>query len=107
MPDRPVLLLLAQVLSVTTEYLLGNTGNSDLPLADPPVVTDGPVGYIPDAVALTGLDVEDRHTVLRLLAALRSGDVEIRRHLIGQLKIIESAIEARRQQPRETESDVS
>lgn len=107
-PDRPVLLLLAQTFNVTVEYLLdSSTGIPENQLADPPVAAEGPSAYTPDAVALTGLDTEDRCTVLRLLAALRSGDAEIRRHLIGQLKIIESAIEARRHQPREERKDVS
>ena len=63
--------------------------------------------YTPDAVALTGLDADDRQTVVRLLDALRSGEEDVRRHLIGQLKIIEQALESRRQQSRKERRDAS
>jgi hypothetical protein len=102
-PEHPVLLLLAQTLNVSTEELLG----ASPPPAHAPVAREADPMDAPDAVALTGLDVEARCTVLRLLDALRSGDAEIRRHLIWQLKIIESAIEARRQHTREERTDVS
>lgn len=98
-PSRAVLYALSRELHVTPEYLLGLTAESREQPADSSVAADSRPNYIPDAIALTGLDAEDRRTVLRLLTALRSGDSEIRLLLIGQLKIIESAMEARRQQP--------
>ncbi len=98
-PDPPVIELLAKATGVPISYLTQDSrGQSDtVGLA---VVREPESGYLPDAVALTGLNAEERGTVLRLLDALRSGDQDIRRHLIGQLKIIESAMKARRQQPR-------
>lgn len=101
-PHETVLRALAQQLDVSVMELLGSESTA---LADVPVVREVDPVYPPDAVALTGLDLEDRRTVLRLLDALRSGDAEIRRHLIGQLKIIEVAMKARRQQPREESGD--
>lgn len=103
-PHQAVLRALAQTLDVSIDYLLGDSQNPGH-LADTPVAREPVEPYTPDAVALTGLDQEDRLTVLRLLDALRSGDAEIRRHLIGQLKIIETAMKARRQQPREESGD--
>lgn len=98
-PHETVLRALALQLSVTVAYLLG-TDQKAASLADAPGVKETVDRYAPDAVALTGLDLEERQTVLRLLQALRSGDGDVRRHLIGQLKLIETAVEARRQQPR-------
>jgi len=105
-PHQTVLQSLAGALGVTTAYLLGDSP-APSSLADAPVARESSPDYAPDAVALTGLDQEDRRTVLRLLNALRSGDAEIRRHLIGQLKIIEVAMKARRQQPRAESEDAS
>lgn len=105
-PHHAVVMALAQKLGVSTEYLLGDSLVSQ-DLADTPVARESDSTYTPDAVALTGLDLEDRRTVLRLLDALRSGDTEIRRHLIGQLKIIEQAMMARRQRPRAETEDAS
>ena len=105
-PHKAVLMALAAELSVSAEYLLGEQPESS-DLAESPGVCEVLGAYTPDAVALTGLDLEDRRTVLRLLEALRSGDAEIRRHLIGQLKIIEQAMVARRRQPRMEQEDAS
>jgi transcriptional regulator with XRE-family HTH domain len=99
-PDRPVLILLAQVLNTTEEALLSETTKAE-DKAEKLAVQEDLVVYIPDAVALTGLDADDRRTVIRLLNALRSGDAEVRWHLIRQLKIIEHALTARRQMPPE------
>lgn len=99
MPHISIVALLAQKLHVSADYLRG-TSPEPAPLADTPVVREATFPYPPDAVSLVGLNVEERRTVLRMLEALRSGDDEIRRHLIGQLKIIETAVQSRRQQPR-------
>lgn len=117
-PDMPVLLNCSRVLTVTVEWLLGVTPDTAGPglmaahesisgqhaplrqVVDQPVARESDPVYLPDAVALTGLDVEERQTMLRMLDALQSGDAEIRRHLIGQLKIIEVALNTRRKQPR-------
>jgi hypothetical protein len=95
-----VLILLAQVLNTTEEALLSETTKAE-DKAEKLAVQEDLVVYIPDAVALTGLDADDRRTVIRLLNALRSGDAEVRWHLIRQLKIIEHALTARRQMPPE------
>lgn len=54
--------------------------------------------YLPDAVSLVGMGEEERATMLRLRDAQKSGEDDIRRHLIGQLKIVGAAIQYRRQQ---------
>ncbi|BFU90114.1 MAG: hypothetical protein NTAFB01_13010 [Nitrospira sp.] len=117
MPDRPVLLLLAQTLNVPLESLLSDSTSAELHPSTSAewqaardlkgVAAEARLAYIPDAVALTGLDADDRRTVIRLLDALRSGDAEVRWHLIRQLKIIEDALVARRQMPRGEEQDAS
>ena len=108
-PHAAIVSALAQALGVSAAYLRGGPGDAPEPLvrlgqsgalADPPVVRELDPVYLPDAVALTGLGAEERQTMLRMLDALRSGDEEIRRHLIGQLKIIEVALNTRRKQPR-------
>lgn len=117
-PDRPVVLLLAQTLNVTPEGLTGESTSADPPQPTSPewdplsrdikaVAAEARLSYIPDAVALTGLDADDRRTVVRLLDALRSGDAEVRWHLIRQLKIIIDALAYRRQQPRGEQQDAS
>lgn len=63
------------------------------------VAPDDPLAYFPDAVALTGLDADDRRTVIRLLHALRSGDADVRSYVLTELRLIEQALLARRQQP--------
>lgn len=103
-PHRAVLIALAETLKVAPSYLLG-TDAAPRPLADTPVAREVLSPYPHDAVSLAGLDVEERRTMIRMLDALRSGDAEIRRHLIGQLKIIEVALQSRRQQPRAEKED--
>lgn len=98
-PHQSMVAALAQQLDVTVDYLLG-TRQKLAAMADRPVACETEAGYPPDAIALTGLDVEERRTMLRMLDALRSGDAQVRQHLIGQLKIIEFALESRRQQSR-------
>lgn len=46
-----------------------------------------------------GLSEEDHETIARLVAALRSGDQQIRTHLIGQLRLIDELIQAKRAAP--------
>lgn len=112
-PHRSTLRALANHLGVTVEDLLGPSGNAASAELDSlsrdikGLAPDAQGDYIPDAVALTGLDAEDRRTVLFLLQALRSGDAEIRRHAIEQMKLIKLAMEARRQKSREENKDVS
>lgn len=101
-PHRAVLVALAHALGTSVEWLAADQADD---LANATVSREAEAPYTPDAVALTGLDADERNTVIRLLDALRSGDEEIRHHLIGQLKIIESAIKARRQQPRAERED--
>ena len=103
-PRHSVMLVLAKELSVPLNYLQGATVGTD---ERPTVAKETESVYIPDAVALTGLDDDERRTVLRLLDALRSGEPDIRRHLIGQLKIIEDAVRYLRMQPRSTRKDAS
>jgi transcriptional regulator with XRE-family HTH domain len=58
-PHHAIVMALAQKLSVSTEYLLGDSPIS-ANLADTPVAREPVEPYTPDAVALTGLDQEDR-----------------------------------------------
>lgn len=53
------------------------------------------VGGAPQA-ELSALDEEGKATVHRLIQALLHGDQQIKTHLIGQLKIIEDAVVARK-----------
>ncbi len=46
------------------------------------------------------LDDEERATVQRCVEALRIGDRDIREHLIGQMKLVEEAIQRRRSRKR-------
>ncbi|MDH5669344.1 MAG: helix-turn-helix domain-containing protein [Nitrospira sp.] len=105
-PHKTVLVALAGELDVSVDYLLGNTQEMT-PTAESNGMQESSACYTPDAVALTGLDADDRQTVVRLLDALRSGEEDVRRHLIGQLKIIEQALESRRQQSRKERRDAS
>ena len=110
LPDRPVLLLLAQVLATTIDFLLGTNiaGNSPaVHRAEKSTAPENGMGYIPDAVALTGLEADDRRTVIRLLHARRAGDAEVRCHLFRGLKIFEHALMARRQQSVKNDPDAS
>ncbi len=52
--------------------------------------------------ALSALDAEGKATVHRLIQALLHGDQQIKTHLIGQLKIIEDAVVARKKKDRHT-----
>lgn len=103
-PGRPVILALARELGVSVTWLSEGVGpGPDLQRTPQDISTiarETEALYPVDAVSLVGLDVEERRTVLRMLNALRSGDAEVRQHLIGQLKLIESALSARRQQLR-------
>jgi len=99
-PDRPVLLLLAQELDVSMEYLLGQPPNMATP-PDRVVMRETDARYTPDAVSLVGLNADERQTILRMLDALRSGQADVRQHLIGQLKIIELVVQSRRKQPHQ------
>lgn len=44
----------------------------------------------------SGLDDEERATVQRLVDALKAGDPQIRSHLIGQLRLIDELVQAKR-----------
>lgn len=54
---------------------------------------------------LAALDAEGKATVHRLIQALLHGDQQIKTHLIGQLKIIEDAVVARKQHAPRRESE--
>lgn len=106
MPSPAVLALVAQTLGVTVEYFTEEETRADridpksIPHMDIlSMAEDDPLVYIPDAVALTGLDAEDRRAVIRVLHVLGSGHADVREHLLRQLTIYEQAIQARRKQP--------
>jgi len=101
-PHQAVLTALAHELGVTVEYLLGYD-EKRAPLADQPVANETHGVYTPDAVSLVGLNEEERRTILRMIEALRSGQLDVQQHLIGQLKIIELVVQSRRNQPHKKE----
>lgn len=96
-PHESVVRHLADRLQVTASYLLGDTPEVAA-MADQPVMREVVPAYTPDAVSLVGLNEDERRTIIRMLDALRSGQADVRQHLIGQLKIIELVVQSRRKQ---------
>jgi len=101
-PHGSIVKCLADRLQVSVSYLLGESPQA-APLADQPVANETHGVYTPDAVSLVGLNEEERRTILRMIEALRSGQLDVQQHLIGQLKIIELVVQSRRNQPHKKE----
>jgi transcriptional regulator with XRE-family HTH domain len=98
MPREPVIAALARELRVDPHWLRGAPRVGAAP-ADPERAFHTFVAETtPDYAAtlmeqLASLDDAEREALERFLRGLKSGDAEIRRHLIGQMKIIERAVE--------------
>jgi len=60
------------------------------------VMAESVAEYAPPGVDDSGLDEDERETVRRLIAAFRSGNPQVRAHLIGQLRLIDELVQAQR-----------